>query len=125
MTRPGKHKSVLATTLTLFLAAALPLTVHAEGGFGISNNPDTQTRFVWLGAESRENPGAARMLLLQNGNRKYETSLMPAVNIHFAKNDVGRIKWCSYAVTARESSKALTKCLPDTPLIPDGEIRLP
>lgn len=104
----------------LWVAAA-----HAERGFGISNNPDTQTRFVWAGAKTRSESGIEMMLLVQNGGRKYEVSLATAVEVYFLKSELGKIKWCSYAVKAPASPKTSKKCVPGGTLKPDDEINIP
>jgi hypothetical protein len=114
-----------ATALALPLAALGLAAAQVERGFGISNNPDTVTRFVWQSGGARKQPGTEMMLLVQNGIRKYEVNLASAVDVHFAKSELGKIKWCNYSFGAQEAPKTSKKCIPSGTLKPDGEINIP
>jgi hypothetical protein len=116
--------SARALLCILLCAALWPAAGHAERSMGVSNDPDTSTRFIWTGEDLEKNANKQMMILVQKGGSTTSINIGGPTDITFAKSELEQIKWCAVAMTAQEFDKG-KKCKPDKALKPGGEIKIP
>src|SRR5436190_9008337 len=81
-------------TIALALMALLPAMASAYQSVGVTANTDTQTHFVWTGAD--KNPSKSAYLIVQKGGSTYGWNVPGELDVTFMKSDLAEIKWCSY-----------------------------
>jgi len=109
----------------LFACTALwPFPAHADRSMGVSNNPDSKTRFIWTGEDLEKNADKQMMIFVQKGGSTNAINISGPTDITFAKGELEQIKWCAVATTEQERDKG-KKCKPDKALKPGGEIKVP
>lgn len=124
MPRTGKRTLPRALAFALLCAAFWPAAAHADRSMGVSNNPDSKTRFLWTGEDLEKNADKQMMIFVQKGGSTNAINISGPTDITFAKGELEQIKWCAVATTEQERDKG-KKCKPDKALKPGGEIKIP
>jgi hypothetical protein len=111
------RRSAGFASILIFLLAA---QAWAEMSITVSKVPDTKTRFVWTGSERKENQDKTLYMIVEHGTQQTGTNVPGEIDVRFARDEVGKIKWCTYIGKDLE----LKGCKPSQQLKPDGVIKI-
>jgi hypothetical protein len=126
----------IAAAVVAAAAAALgtPAAAQSIGGatpfreetaLAVSETPDASARFVVTPGAVKPGGDVDLMLIVRNGARVQQISVMREIFVRFAAAEAEQIRWCAYLATVEQIVKGTKSCDPTNAIKDKAEYKVP